>query len=240
MLYVVGFGSGSRQGMTSEAVNAVESSDVIFGYTTYVNIMKEYFPDKEYRSTPMMKERERVREALKAAENQTVSLICSGDSSVYAMAGLVYEMSCEFPNAQIEIVPGVTAALSGSALLGSPLTHDFAVISLSDLMTSWEKIALRLECAAKGDFVIVLYNPSSKKRTEHLKKACEIIMRYKSPETICGIAKNIGRTGEESMALTLKELADYKADMFTTVFIGNSETKLINGKMVTPRGYKDV
>ena len=237
-LYVVGFGCGSFGGMTEEARQTIENSDLIVGYKVYTELLKQYFPQKEYFFTGMRQEKERVLYALEQAANgRTVSLVCSGDSEVYGMAGLAYELSAKYPQADIRTVSGLTAALSGGALLGAPLTHDFAVISLSDLLTPAEKIALRLECAAKADFVIALYNPSSKQRPDHLKKACDIVLKSRSPETVCGYAKNIGRVGEEYGILTLSELADFEADMFTTVFIGNSRTKIINGKMVTPRGY---
>lgn len=240
-LYIVGFGCGSREGMTLEAETAILNSDLVVGYTVYVELIKQYFPEKEYYCTCMRQEKERVRYALEqAAEGKTVALVCSGDSSVYGMAGLAYEMSSEYPKVEIESVAGVTAALSGGAILGAPLTHDFAVISLSDLLTPMEKILHRLKCAAEGDFTMALYNPSSKKRADYLKKACEIMLKYKSPDTVCGYVKNIGREGQESCVLTLAELKNIQVDMFTTVFIGNSETKIINGKMVTPRGYKNV
>ncbi len=240
-LYVVGFGCGSREGMTLEARTAVEDSDLIVGYTVYTELLRQFFPEKEYYCTAMKQEKERVRYALlEAKKGRKVSLICSGDSSVYGMAGLAYELSAEYPDVEIESVAGVTAALSGGAVLGAPLTHDFAVISLSDLLTPMDKILHRLKCAAEGDFTIALYNPSSKKRRDYLKRACEIMLQYKSPETVCGYVKNIGREGQESGVLTLAELKDKQVDMFTTVFIGNSETKNIGGKMVTPRGYKNV
>lgn len=237
-LYVVGFGCGSFEGMTVEARQVIEGCDLVVGYKVYTELLKQYFPQKEFFFTGMRQEKERVLYALEQSQNgRTVALVCSGDSEVYGMAGLAYQLSSEFPQVEIRTVAGLTAALSGGALLGAPLTHDFAVISLSDLLTPPEKIALRLECAAKADFVIAMYNPSSKSRPEHLKKACEIILKYRSPETVCGYAKNIGRSGEESGVMTLAELADFQADMFTTVFIGSSQTKIINGKMVTPRGY---
>ena len=240
-LYVVGFGCGSREGMTLEARTAVEDSDLIVGYTVYTELLRQFFPEKEYYCTAMKQEKKRVRYALSEAEKgRTVSLVCSGDSSVYGMAGLAYELSAEYPDVEIESVAGVTAALSGGAVLGAPLTHDFAVISLSDLLTPMDKILHRLKCAAEGDFTIALYNPSSKKRADYLEKACEIMLQYKSPETVCGYVKNIGREGQESGVLTLAELKGKQVDMFTTVFIGNSETKNIGGKMVTPRGYKNV
>ncbi len=236
-LYIIGFGPGSYEGMTIAAEKAIEDSDIIAGYTVYADLLKKYFPEKEYYSTPMRRERDRVIFALEQSKLRNTALVCSGDSSVYAMAGLAYELSEDYPDTDIIPVAGVTAALSGGALLGSPLTNDFAVISLSDLLTPAEKIDRRLEAAAMGDFTMVLYNPSSKKRKGYLKHACEIMLRYKSPETVCGYVRNIGREGEEYGILTLSELCGFEADMFTTVFIGCAETRIINGKMVTPRGY---
>ncbi|MBR1529170.1 MAG: precorrin-3B C(17)-methyltransferase [Oscillospiraceae bacterium] len=239
-LYVVGFGSGSRQGMTLEAETAVRNSSLIVGYTVYVQILKSWFPDKEYAVTGMKQEKERVCLALNEAQNQNVSLICSGDSEVYGMAGLALALAGNYPQADVEIIPGVTAALSGGALLGAPLTHDFAVISLSDLLTPAEKIRKRLKAAAEADFVIVLYNPSSRNRADYLQKACDLLLESKSSETVCGIARNIGRKEESSRILSLAELRNTPVDMFTTVFIGNSETRVIHGRMVTPRGYRNV
>ena len=240
MLYVVGTGAGDRSGMTMAAEQAILSSELIVGYTKYTELMREIFPEKEYASTGMRQERERVELALKEASDKTVALVCSGDPQLYGMAGLAYELGAAHPDVQIEVVPGVTAAFSGGAVLGSPLTHDFAVISLSDLLTPAEKIRRRLECAAECDMVIVLYNPSSKSRADYLRKACDIVLRHRSGETVCGFVRNIGREGQESRILTLSELRETAADMFTTVYIGSSETKVINGKMVTPRGYRNV
>lgn len=237
-LYVVGLGPGSFDGMTQKAQSAILASDVIVGYTVYIDLIRAHFPDKEYRSTPMRKEVDRVRLALElAASGKTVAMVCSGDAGVYGMSGLCEELLSEYPGVTLETVPGVSAVLSGAAILGAPLMHDFAVISLSDLLTPWEKIEKRLLAAAEADFVICLYNPSSHKRRDYLKRACELILRFASPETVCGIARNIGREGEETRVLTLEELKDTEVDMFSTVFIGNSETKVINGRMVTPRGY---
>lgn len=240
MLYIVGIGPGSAEGMTIQAQNAISRSGIIVGYTVYNDLLKPMFPDKQYVQTPMRQEVDRVRAALEFAEENTVSLVCSGDCGVYGMAGLALELAGEYPNVEIEVVAGVTAALSGGAVLGAPLTHDFAVISLSDLLTPWEKIEKRLKCAAEADFTIAVYNPSSKKRADYLSRACDIILEYRSGETVCGWVKNIGREGEESGVTTLSELREMTVDMFTTVFIGNSETRNINGKMVTPRGYKNV
>ncbi len=241
MLYVVGFGPGEHSGMTFAAETAIIKSDIVVGYTVYTEIMAKQYPDKKFVSTGMRKETERVKYALEEAANgKTVSLVCSGDSGVYGMACLALEMWEKYPETEIEVVSGVTAALSGGAVLGAPLTHDFAVISLSDLLTPWEKIEKRLECAAMGDFAVAIYNPSSKKRADYLMRACDIMLKYKAPDTVCGYVKNIGRDNEESGIMTLSELRNFSADMFTTVFVGNSETKNINGRMVTPRGYKNV
>ena len=239
-LIVVGIGAGSYEGMTVGAVRALEKADLIVGYTVYCDLMKPYFPDKEFLSTPMMREIERCRMALEhAAAGETTAMICSGDAGIYGMASPILELAGEY-GVEVEVIPGVTAAASGAAILGSPITCDFAVISLSDLLTPAEVIEKRLESAAAGDFCIVLYNPSSKKRADHLKKACEIVMRHRSGDTVCGIARNIGREGQECHVMTLSELAVTGTDMFTTVFIGNSLTRVIDGKMVTPRGYRDV
>ena len=237
-LYVVGLGPGGADGMTVRAKNALKNSDVIVGYTVYIDLVRADYPDKEFLSTPMRKEVDRVRLALEtAARGKTVALVCSGDAGVYGMSGLCEELLPQYPGVELETIPGVSAVLSGAAVLGAPLMHDFAVISLSDLLTPWEKIEKRLLSAAEADFVICLYNPSSHKRHDYLMRACDLVLRFASPETVCGIAKNIGRDGEETRVLTLKELRDTEVDMFSTVFIGNSQTKIINGKMVTPRGY---
>ena len=166
-LYVVGIGCGSRNGLTLEAEQAILKSSLIVGYTVYTDQIKRFYPEKECLSTGMRQEKDRVKLALeKASQGETVSLVCSGDSQLYGMAGLAIEMSAEYPDVEVETVAGVTAALSGGAVLGSPMTHDMAVISLSDLLTPMEKIVKRLRCAADGDFVIAIYNPSSKKRAD--------------------------------------------------------------------------
>lgn len=240
-LYIVGIGCGSSEGITLGAEKAVLRSDIVVGYTVYIEQIRSFFPEKECLSTGMRQERDRVEMALQLAhDGKTVSLVCSGDSQLYGMAGLAIELSEKYPDADIEVVAGVTAAFSGGAVLGSPMTHDLAIISLSDLLTPMEKIEKRLRCAAEGDFVIALYNPSSKKRADYLTRACDIILAYRSAATVCGYVRNIGREGQESRILSLGELRDTQVDMFTTVFIGSSETKIINGKMVTPRGYRDV
>ena len=238
-LYVVGLGPGNAGGMTGACRAAIERADIVVGYTKYIELITPLYPEKPVFSTPMLGEVERCRHALALTDKgQTVAVVCSGDAGVYGMAGLVLELSEEHPDVEVEIVPGVTAALAGAALLGAPLTHDFAVISLSDLLTPWELIEKRLSCAAIGDFCIALYNPSSKKRADYLERACDILLQHKSPDTLCGIVQNIGRGGESKSLLTLRELRSVKVDMFTTVFVGNTQTKKIAGKLVTPRGYR--
>jgi len=240
-LYVIGIGPGEYEQMTLKAIHAMEKSEVIIGYTVYVDLVKEHFPEKEFMTTPMKKEVNRCVMAFEEAKKgKVVSMICSGDAGVYGMSGLMYEVGVNYPEVELEIIPGVTAATGGAALLGAPLIHDFCLISLSDLLTPWEKIEARLLAAAQADFVVCLYNPSSKKRSDYLQKACDLMMQYKSPETVCGIVSYIGRDGEHYEVMDLKTLRDTKVDMFTTVWVGNSQTKEINGKMVTPRGYRNV
>ncbi len=235
-LYVVGIGPGKAEGMTVQAEAVLADCAVIAGYTLYVDLIKERFPEKEYIITPMKQEKERCLMALKAAESgKATAVVCSGDAGVYGMAGLLFAMGQEFPEVEICVIPGVTAALSGAAVLGAPLGHDFAVISLSDLLTPWEVIEKRLRMAAEGDFAICLYNPSSHKRKDYLKRACEILLQVQSPDTVCGYVRNIGREGQEHKALTLGELACEQVDMFTTVFIGSSKTCRMGEQMVTPR-----
>ncbi len=240
-VYIVGIGPGAYEKMTIEAAEALKNSDVIIGYTVYVDLVKEHFSGKEFMTTPMKKEVERCILAFQEAEKgKTVSMICSGDAGVYGMAGLMYQVGENYPQVQLKVIPGVTAATAGAAVLGAPLIHDFCLISLSDLLTPWEKIEARLLEASKADFVICLYNPSSRKRHDYLQKACDLMLEHKSPDTVCGIVGNIGREGEDWKLMSLRELREAQVDMFTTVFVGNSQTAEINGKMVTPRGYKDV
>lgn len=240
-IYVVGIGPGEYEKMTIRAANVLKEADVIVGYTVYVELVRPYFPEKEFLTTPMRKEVERCRMAFEeAVKGKTVAMICSGDAGVYGMAGPMLEIGENYPQVEVEIVPGVTAATGGAAVLGAPLIHDFCLISLSDLLTPWETIEKRLLLASEADFVICLYNPSSKKRHDYLQRACDCMLRHKSGDTVCGIVSNIGRDGETCRVLPLKELRDTEVDMFTTVFVGNSQTRECNGKMVTPRGYRDV
>ncbi len=239
-LYIVGLGPGDARFITPQATAALAESQVICGYTVYIDLIRPQCQGKQIITTPMTQEIERCRMALEqAAAGNTTAMVCSGDAGVYGMAGLLLELSAEYPEMEIEVVPGITAAVSGAAVLGAPLIHDFAVISLSDLLTPWEKIQRRLHNAAEADFVLCLYNPRSKKRADYLEKACDIVLQHRDAGTVCGIVRNIGREGQQSQVMTLGELRCAPVDMFTTVFIGNSATRALGGYMVTPRGYEN-
>ena len=238
-LYVIGMGPGDKQSLTGAARSALDRAELICGYTLYVELLKPLYPDKETYTTGMTGEIARCRHCLEqAATGKTVALVCSGDAGVYGMAGPVLELAPEYPAVRVEVIPGVTAALSGAALLGAPLGHDFCVISLSDRLTDWTVIEKRLRMAARGDFAICLYNPASKHRADYLKRACEILLEEMDGSAVCGLARMIGREGESYRLLDLQTLRDAEADMFTTVFIGSSQTRNIAGRMVTPRGYR--
>lgn len=243
-LYIAGIGPGGPENMTRRAYDIVREAELVVGYTVYNDLLRREFPDKSYYATPMKKERERCLYALRAAEAGTRTvLVCSGDSGVYGMASLTLELAEETGAAvEIEIIPGITAALSAGSLAGAPVSGDFAAVSLSDLLTPWPVIEKRLEAAAKGDFVIALYNSGSGKRREHLKKACRIIGQFRSPDTVCAVARQIGRQGEDIKILSLRELETMRADMFMTILVGNSSTRRVKTaggiKMVTPRGYQ--
>lgn len=239
-LYVVGFGPGGYEHMTVRAAEVIKNADIVTGYTTYVEMLKEFFPEKEYLSTPMKKEVDRCRLAVsKAMQGQSVAMVSSGDSGIYGMAGIILQVAKEMgAEIDIEVVPGVTAASAAAAVLGAPLMHDTALISLSDLMTPLDLIMKRVDCAGQSDFVICLYNPKSKKRTEYIGMAADILMKYRKAETPVGIVRHAGRSGEASFLTTLGKLKEADVDMFSIVVIGNSQTYVDDGKMITPRGYK--
>ncbi len=238
-LFVVGIGPGDRACMTGRARAALDAADVLCGYDTYIGLIRDLYPAKEIYTTPMRREADRCRAALEmAAAGRTVALVCGGDAGVYGMAAPVLELAEAYPAVDIEVVPGVTAALAGAAALGAPLGHDFCIISLSDLLTPWLVIERRLRAAAAGDFALCLYNPASSRRPDHLRRACDILLDAgKSPDTACGWVRNIGRTGEERRILPLGALREEAVDMFTTVFVGSSATFVRDGRLVTPRGY---
>ena len=238
-VYVVGLGPGGVEQMTKRAHETLAACDVIAGYNVYIDLIKEDYKDKEFLSTGMRKEVERCKLAIEEAlKGKTVAMVSSGDAGVYGMAGIMYQIAAEFPELEVEVIPGITAACSGAAVLGAPLISDFTLISLSDLLTPWEKIEKRLDLASQADFVICLYNPSSFKRHDYLQKACDIMLKNQRANVPAGIVRNIGREGEEYEIMTWAELRDAQVDMFSTVIIGNSQTEVINNKMVTPRGYK--
>ncbi len=241
-VYLTGIGPGNVGDMTIRAKETILHSDVLCGYTGYIDIIRTILPEtvgKDIIATPMRGEIERCKAALEAAaEGKTVALVCSGDAGIYGMAGPVLEMQESFPGVEVEVVPGLTAAVSGAAVLGAALMNDFCVISLSDLMTPWEMIERRIRGAAMGNFATAIYNPMSKKRTEHLRRCCDIFLEYRPEDTPCGWVRNIGREGEEKKLLTLRMLRDEKVDMFTTVFIGNSEMKQLGDHLIAPRGYR--
>lgn len=238
-LYVVGTGPGAADYLTPAAQKAIANSTLIVGYRTYLDLVSEIIADKEVLSSSMMQEVDRVKTAIEAAEDgKTVTLVSGGDPGIYAMAGLVYDIaSATASEVEIKVVAGIAALNSCAERLGAPLMHDFACISLSDLLTPWELIETRLEAAASADFVIVIYNPKSKKRTWQLKKASEIIMKYRDGSTPAGIVKSATRENEKVMLTTLADLDPENVDMQSTVIIGNSNTYVWRGKMVTPRGY---
>jgi precorrin-3B C17-methyltransferase len=202
-------------------------------------LLKEIFPKKNYLATPMTREIERCRMALdEAMKNQKVALVSSGDSGIYGMAGIMLEVvQASGYDVPVKIIPGVTAASAGAAMLGAPLMNDFAVISLSDLMVPLEQIMKRVRCAAEGDFVLCIYNPKSRKRKDYLEKAADILMSFRKPETPVGIVHRAGRENSSKEFTTLGELKHADVDMFTIVIVGNSVTRIQDGRMITPRGY---
>ena len=228
-----------KEMMTGEAIAALEQADVIVGYTVYVKLLGERFAGKKLLTTSMRQETERCELCFREAEaGKRVALICSGDAGIYGLASLMYELGEEHPQTELIVIPGITAASSGAAVLGAPLNHDFCVISLSDLLTPWEKIEKRLRAAAMGDFAMAIYNPSSHRRKDYLQRACDILLETIEGERPCGYVENIGREGTRAVTCTLRELRDREVNMFTTVFIGNSETEILGDKLITRRGYQ--
>lgn len=226
--------------MTFKAADAISNADIVVGYTAYVNMVKPYFPDKEYKATGMMKEMDRCRFAIEEAESgKDVAIISSGDSGIYGMAGAIYQLAFEMKSdIEIDVIPGITAASTAASVLGAPLMHDLAIISLSDLMTPLDLIMKRVDCAGMGDMIVCLYNPKSKKRTDYLEQAQKILLKYRSADTPVGIVRNAGRDDECKQVTTLGKLNEADVDMFCVVIIGNSQTYLENGKIITPRGYE--
>ncbi len=241
ILYVVGTGPGSLEHLTPAAGNALKKADIIVGYRTYLELIEEYLDGKEVVASEMMKEVDRCRKSLELASNgKKVALVSGGDPGIYAMAGLAFELAKEGGcNCDIEIIPGIAAVNGCASRLGAPLMHDFAAISLSDLLTPWPLIAKRLEAAAMADFVVAIYNPKSKKRTEQIVKAQKIFLNHRSGETPVGIVTAATRENEKIVVTTLTKMIEAEIGMQSTVIIGNSQTYTWDDKMITPRGYKD-
>lgn len=235
-LYVVGIGPGGLEHMTVKAQKVIEESQIIVGYTKYIEFIKPLLGDKEIYSTGMMGEVERCEAALRLSKDKIVSIISTGDSGIYGMAGLILELR---KDEEVEVIPGVTASSAAGAILGAPLMHDNCNISLSDLMTPYDLIKKRVELAAQGDFVISLYNPRSKGRSGYLRECVDIIRKYRAGTTPVGIVKNALREGEEVNVVTLNSLEETIVDMFSIVIIGNSKTFIKDGKIITPRGYEN-
>ena len=222
--------------MTFRAYEAMEKSDVIVGYKTYTDLVKEYYPDKEIVSSSMMKEVDRCTDVLKMAKDgKNVALISSGDAGVYGMAGIMLEIADD--KIEVEVIPGVTATNAAAAITGAPVMHDYVTISLSNLLTDWELIKKRLELAAQGDFVVSIYNPKSRGRVTQIEEAQKIMLKYKPKTTPVAIVRNARRENEEYVVTTLEKMTKHEIDMLTIVIIGNSNTYVKNGKIITPRGY---
>lgn len=239
MIYVVGTGPGNEQYMTQEALEAIEECDIIVGYKTYIKLIKHLLVDKKIVENGMRQEKERCLEALElSSQGKKVALISGGDSGIYGMAGLILELNSKREVAEeVKIVQGVSSSISAASVLGAPLMHDFCQISLSDLMTPWSIIEKRIKLASDADFVICIYNPRSKGRSEHLKRAFEIMSQYKSLDTPVGIVKNAGRDNQEIYISNIRDM-DYEiCDMSTMVIVGNKKSYIDNGKIITPRGY---
>lgn len=240
-LNVVGIGPGNIDNMTYSAVKSLQESDCIVGYNAYIELVKEIIHDKEIISNGMRKEVDRCKQAIELSmTGKTVAVVSSGDAGVYGMAGLIYEIIAgeyAMKDFDVNIIPGVTAGNSSASILGAPLMHDYVNISLSDWLTDWAVIENRLHCAGKGDFVVVLYNPKSKSRSEYIKEAQKILLNYKSPETPVGIVTNAYREEEKKQITNLDKIDQCEINMFSTVIIGNSKTLIKDNKMITPRGY---
>ncbi|MDR2179399.1 MAG: precorrin-3B C(17)-methyltransferase [Synergistaceae bacterium] len=247
MIFVVGLGPGGVDEITPRAMLALERSDVILGYEGYLNLLPveneslghKWLAHKTLLAFAMRQEAERCAQAADLAREKTVALVSGGDPGVYGMASLMLEvLDARRQDTEVEIIPGITAACSAAAALGAPLGHDFAVVSLSDLLTPWSVIEKRLAAAAEADFVICLYNPASRRRSLHLQRACEVIMRKRAGDTPSGWVRNAGREGQARKILTLSELREEKLDMLCTVVVGTPETRILGARMVTPRGYR--
>ncbi|MDD3553317.1 MAG: precorrin-3B C(17)-methyltransferase [Deltaproteobacteria bacterium] len=265
MLYIISLGPGRLEHMTLRGHEALKASDVIVGYGTYLDLIQPLLAGKEVFSTGMKKEIERCEKAIESAmQGRTVAVVSSGDAGIYGMAGLILELCARRgikprlvtraagqttshcaedesecpPTIAIEVIPGVPALAAGAALLGAPLMHDFAVISMSDLLTPWETIETRVKAAAEADFVVVIYNPKSRGRDWQLGRAQEILLRHRPANTPVGIVKKAMREGEDVTLTTLQHMTECHIDMQTIIFVGNSSSFTFWNLLVTPRGYR--
>lgn len=237
-VYVVGIGPGSLEHMSFKAHKVLSEVDVIIGHKTYINLVKDHFETKEFVKSGMKREVERCNETLDIAKSgKNIALISSGDAGVYGMAGIMLEVAAD-SNVEVEIIPGITSSNASASIVGAPIMHDHATISLSDLLTDWSLIQKRIDLASQGDFVISYYNPKSKSRVTQIVEARDIMLKHKNKNTIVAIVKNTGRDGQEYTLTTLEKMLDHEIDMFTTVIVGNSKTFVKDNKMITPRGYK--
>ncbi|MGB6128231.1 MAG: precorrin-3B C(17)-methyltransferase [Psychrilyobacter sp.] len=237
-IYVVGMGPGNKDNMSFKAFDSMKKSDILIGHKTYISLVEDMFPEKELIRSAMKKEIDRCNETLKLAESgKTISLISSGESGVYGMAGIMLEVALD-SDIEVEIVPGITASNAGASVVGAPIMHDHATISLSDLLTDWKLITKRIDLASQGDFVISYYNPKSFSRTTQIVEAREIMLRHKRKDTPVAIVRNAKRDGEDYVITTLEDMLNHEINMFTVVIVGNSKTYVKKGKMITPRGYK--
>lgn len=236
-IYVVGIGPGNMEDISVRAYKTLKNVDVIAGYITYIDLVKDEFKEKEFYVSGMKKEIDRCEKVLELAkEGKTVALISSGDAGIYGMAGIMIEVALG-SGIDVEVIPGITSSVAGASLVGAPLMHDQAIISLSDLLTDWEVITKRIDRASEGDFVISLYNPKSKGRTEQIVEAREIMLKHKAPSAPVALLRHVGREDENYTLTNLDEMLNYEIDMFTVVIVGNSKTYVKEGKMITPRGY---
>lgn len=234
-LYVIGIGPGGLEHMTIRAMEAIEESDVVVGYNKYIDMIKPLLMQKVVFSTGMKGEEERCKKALELSKDKVVSVISTGDSGIYGMAGLVLQLRSD---EEVEVIPGVTASSAAASVLGAPLMHDNCNISLSDLMTPYELIKKRVELAAEGDFIISLYNPKSKGRPHYLRENIDIIRKHRVGTVPIAVVKNALRAGQEVSLSTLDTFDENIVDMFSIVIIGNSQSYVKEGKFITPRGYK--
>ena len=239
MIYVIGIGPGCRDLMTQEAISAMEDAEVIVGYKTYIKLVEDFIKDKEVVQNGMRKEVDRCQDAIDIAKTgKKVAVISSGDAGIYGMAGLILELITKQElDIPVKVVPGVTASIGAAAVLGAPIMHDFCHISLSDLLTPWEVIEKRLRLAAEADFVICLYNPRSKGRSEHLANAFKIMGEFKDGSTPVGIVKDVGREDQEKFICTFDTMDFERVDMTTMFIIVNKSTYIHDDLMITPRGY---